>query len=163
MLEAHSLKAGQKTKLWVTFVTENAPGPFEKIITLETDAPGQEKIELFMIGTVKAAPAPKIAVVPRRISLEGLAAGEMKKYKVVVTNPGELPLKVFSVKIKDGTAVKVTGENLPLTVAAGKNADLEFSVTTTMSGNIDERIMIESDAKNAPKSGFAILIKGKIE
>jgi hypothetical protein len=163
VLDAHSLKPGQKTELRVTFATANAPGPFEKIITLEMDVPGQEKIELYMTGSVKAAPAPKITGVPRRINLGNVKVGEVKKYKIAVTNPGDLPLKVSAVKIKAGATVTVAAESLPVTVAAGKNMDLEFSVTAVKQGEIDERIMIESDASNVSKTGFAIFVKGKAE
>ena len=163
MLGKHTLKPGEKTELKVTFATNNLPGPFEKIITIETDVPGQQQVELFMTGTVKEAPGPKIAVNPRKVSLGVLQPNEKKKQIIAVTNPGALPLTITAVNTKKDAGVIVSAELLPLTVAAGQKADLELVITTEKQGAFNERIMIESDAKNAPKSGFVIFVSGKTE
>lgn len=52
---------------------------------------------------------------------------------------------------------------LPLTAAAGQKADLALAVTTGKQGAFNERIMIKSNARNAPKSGFIIFVNGKTE
>lgn len=163
MLGKHTLKPGEKTELKATFATKNLPGPFEKIITIETDIPGQQQIELFMTGTVREAPGPKIAVTPRKTNLGVLQAGEKKKQIIAVTNPGALPLTITAVSAKQGSGVSVSAVSLPVTIAAGEKADLELTVTTEKQGAFNERILIESNAKNAPKSGFIIFVNGKIE
>lgn len=163
MLVKHTLKPGEKTELKTVFDTKNAPGPFEKITTLQTDVPGREQIELVMTGTVKEAPGPKIAVTPRRADLGILKSGEKKKQIITVTNTGELPLTVTAVGAKKGAAVTVIAASLPLTIAPGKTAEAELLVTPGRLGPFNERIMIESNAKNAPKTGFVIFAAGKTE
>ena len=116
-----------------------------------------------MTGTVKEAPGPKIAVNPRKVSLGVLQPNEKKKQIIAVTNPGALPLTITAVNTKKDAGVIVSAELLPLTVAAGQKADLELVITTEKQGAFNERIMIESDAKNAPKSGFVIFVNGKTE
>lgn len=160
MLVKYTLKPGEKTELKTTFATKNLPGPFEKIVTIETDIPGQEQIKLFMTGTVKEAPGAKIAVAPRKTDLGTLKSGEKKEQTIAVTNPGELPLTITGVSTKEGSAVSVSGENLPLTVAAGEKADLKLIVSANRQEVFKERVMIESNAKNAPKSGYVIFVKG---
>ncbi len=59
MLGKHTLKAGEKTELTITFNTTGKPGDFRKDIDIETDAAGQEEMHLTMKGTVKEAPGPK--------------------------------------------------------------------------------------------------------
>lgn len=163
MLGQHTLKPGEKTELKTVFATINAPGPFEKITTLQTDASGQEQIEVIMTGTVKEAPGPKISVLPRRIDLGVVKPGETKKQKIAVTNPGELPLTITAVGTKKGAGVIAVAESLPVTIAAGQKTDLELVITAGRQGAFNERIMIESNAKNAPKTGYVIFVTGKTE
>jgi hypothetical protein len=163
VLGKHTLKPGEKTELKATFATKNLPGPFEKIITIETDIPGQQQIELFMTGTVKEAPGPKIAATPRKIDLGVLKPGEKKKQILTVTNPGALPLTITAVGTKKGASVDVSAGSLPLTIAAGQKADVELVVSTEKQGAFNERIMIESNAKDAPKTGYIIFVNGKTE
>lgn len=163
MLGKHTLKPGEKTELKAVFNTKDAPGPFEKITTIQTDASGQEQIDLFMVGTVKEAPGPKITILPRRIDLGILKPGESKAQVISATNPGELPLKITGITTKKGSPVSVATGSLPLTVAAGQKTDVELTVLVGKSGPFNERIAIESNAKNAPKTGFVILVTGKVE
>ena len=157
------MKPGEKTELKVTFATANLPGPFEKIITIETDIPGREKIELFMVGTVKEMPGPKIAIANRKIDIGIAGVGEKKKVIVEVTNPGEQPLTITSIGTKIDTDITVVAEMLPLTVAAGRKENLLLVIVAGKPGVFNQRVMIESNAKNAPKTGFVIFVSGKAE
>lgn len=163
MLGQHTLPPGEKTELKAVFDTKNAPGPFEKITTLQTDAPGQEQIELVMTGTVKEALGPKIAVLPRRTDLGVVKAGEAKQVKITVNNPGELPLAITAVKARPGTGVTVAAGALPARVAAGQKVELMLTISAGRPGTFTERISLESNAKNAPKSGFVILVSGRVD
>ena len=116
-----------------------------------------------MTGTVKEAPGPKIAITPRKTDLGILKPGEKKKQIIAVTNPGELPLTITAVSTKKGASVIAVAESLPVTITAGRKADLELAITAGRQGAFNERIMIESNAKNAPKSGFVIFVNGKTE
>jgi len=163
VLGKHTLKPGEKTELKVTFVTINAPGPFEKIVTIDIDAPEKKQYEVIMTGTVKEAPGPKISILPRRSDLGILKLGEKKKQKIAVTNPGERPLTITAAKTKSGASIAVVADTLPATIAAGQTANVELTIEAGKQGAFSERILVESNAKNAPKTGFVILINGKIE
>jgi hypothetical protein len=116
-----------------------------------------------MTGTVKEAPGPKISITLRRINLDILKPGEKKKQIIAVTNPGELPLTITAVSVKKDAGITVSATSLPVTIAAGQKADLELTVTTVGQGAFNERVTIESNAKNAPKNGFTIFVSGKTE
>jgi hypothetical protein len=87
----------------------------------------------------------------------------MKKQKITVMNPGERPLMITAAKTKSGAIVAVTIDTLPATIAAGQTTDVELTISAIKQGTFSERILIESNAKNAPKTGFVILVNGKIE
>jgi len=157
------LKPGEKTELKAVFDTRNAPGPFEKITTIQTDAPGQEQLELVMTGTVQEAPGPKIAVLPRRTDLGAVRTGEAKPVRITVANPGELPLTITAVKTKTGAGIAVAAAALPLQIAAGQKIEVALAITAGRAGTFTERIHLESNAKNAPQSGFVILVSGRAE
>lgn len=163
MLGKHTLKPGEKTELQVTFATANSPGLFEKIVTIDVEAPEQKQYEVVMIGNVKEAPGAKIAMTSRKVELGTIKQGEPKKQKISVNNPGELPLTIQKANVKSGAGIMVSVEALPVTIAGGQAADVELAVTALKVGAFNERVIIESNAKNAPKTGFVIQVSGKAE
>lgn len=163
MLGKHTLKPGEKTELKVIFDTINAPGQFEKIVTIDIDSPEKKQYEVVMTGTVKEVPGPKISILQRRFDLGLFKPGEQKKQKFTVTNPGERPLTVTAAKTKSGAIVEVVAGTLPTTIAAGQAVAVELTIKASGKGVFSERILIESDAKNAPKTGFVVVVNGKIE
>jgi hypothetical protein len=163
VLGKHTLKQGEKTELKITFATINAPGPFEKIVTIDIETPEKKQYEVVMTGNVREAPGAKITMASRKVDLGVARLGEAKKQKISVRNPGELPLTIYKVSVKSGAAVSVGIEVLPATIAAGMTADVELAVTPVKSGAFTERIVIESNAKNAPKTGFVMQVIGTAE
>jgi hypothetical protein len=83
--------------------------------------------------------------------------------KITVTNPGELPLTITAVKARPGTGVTVSAGALPARVTAGQKAELMLTISAGRPGTFTERISLESNAKNAPKSGFVILVSGRVD
>lgn len=163
MLGKHSLKPGEKTELTTVFTTKNAPGPFEKITTLQTDAPGQEQIELMMFGTVRETPGPKISVSPRRLDLGVIKKGDTKKLKILITNPGERPLIITSIKTRSDALAHVVPPMLPMTIDPGKSVETDLAISSEKPGALSERIYIISNAKNTSETGFVIMVIGKVE
>jgi len=161
VLGQHTLKPQEKTELKLVFKTTNAPGLFEKIATLVTDAPGQEQIELHMRGTVKEAPGAKIAVQPRRIDVGDLNGGEKKEVTITVMNNGNRPLVITAVTCREKAAVSVSSSSLPLQIAAGEKGTMTLSITAERSDVFSERLYVISNAKNAPASGFVLLLTGR--
>src|SRR3974377_354825 len=106
MLGKHTLAPNEKTALKVSYATAGRPGAFEKKVTLTTNIPGHETIEIFMMkGEVLEAPGPKIAVVPRRVILAGAERSTGKKQVFSITNEGSLPLVIPDIRSKDGKNV----------------------------------------------------------
>ncbi len=163
MLGKRALNPGEKTEMKVTFNTAGAPGPFRKRITMTTNAPGQEEIQLSMTGNVREAPGAKIQVNPRKGDFGTVQAGSTARLQYTVTNTGTLPLflkRVFSQESKhiysDWTAVEMV-------IDPGQSAVITIEITPQKPGVYSERLVIVSNAKNAPKSGYIILGTGRVE
>lgn len=162
MLGKHRLDPNEKTELTISFKTEGSPGIFKKSVTLSTNIPGQEKIEIFSIkGEVLEAPGAKISVKPRRISIEGPELGTGKKQIISVTNEGSLPLEISRIRSKDGKTVYFDGdEEGVFVVEPAQTRTMELSVKANK-GAKPERdfILIDSNAKNAGESGYFLLVQ----
>jgi len=164
VLGKHILKAAEKTELVITFATANAPGPFEKIVTIDVEGPEKRQYEVIMTGSVKEAPGAKISMATRRIAVGKLKVGEQRKQVIKVTNSGELPLVIQGVSVVKGEGpIKVAAEGVPMDIKGGQTAEIELIVTGLKAGEFSERVSIESNAKNAPKTGYIIQLTGKIE
>jgi hypothetical protein len=162
MLGKHTLDPKEKTELKVHYATEGRPGPFEKVITLTTNIPGQEKIDIFKIkGEVREAPAAKISVAPRRITFEGNERSTGKTQALAITNEGSLPLVITGIHSKDGKTIYYDG-------AKEGNITIEPAQTKTIEIHVEgghgesasrEFIIIDSNAKNAGKSGYFLILE----
>jgi len=162
MLGKHTLAAGEKTELLVTYLTQGRPGPFDKKVTFSTNIPGEEKIEIFTLsGDVREAPGAKIAVAPRRVTIEGDALNTGKKQVFSVKNEGSLPLVIKNMQSKDGKNVYFDGaKDGDITVEPGKDLDVELQLNGRSNvGSNSELILIESNAINAGSSGLFLMIQ----
>lgn len=158
MLGKHRLGPNEKTELKVSYGTDGRPGPFEKTVTLTTNIPGQESIEIFTVkGQVREAPAPKISVSPRRITLEGADKTAGRKQSLAVKNEGALPLVVSRIASKDGKTVYFDGN---LTVDPAQTRTIEIQLKGAAGENPDrEYLLIDSNAKNAGDSGYFLIVQ----
>jgi len=162
MLGKHTLAAGEKTELLVTYLTQGRPGPFDKKVTFSTNIPGEEKIEIFALsGDVREAPGAKIAVAPRRVTIEGDALNTGKKQVFSVKNEGSLPLVIKNMQSKDGKNVYFDGaKDGVINVEPGKDLDVELQLMGRSDvGSNSELILIESNAINAGSSGLFLMIQ----
>jgi len=162
VLGKHTLAAGEKTELQVTYLTQGRPGPFDKKVIFSTDIPGEEKIEIFSLsGDVREAPGAKIAVAPRRVTMEGDDRNAGKKQAFSVKNEGSLPLIITNMRSKDGKNVYFDGaKDGNITVDPGKEGNIELQLMGRSGVNSDsELILIESNAVNAGESGLLLMIQ----
>ena len=162
MLGKHTLNAGEKTELKVTYLTQGRPGPFDKKIIFTTNIPGEEKIEIFkMEGDVKEAPGAKIVVAPRRVAIEGADINTGKKQVFSVKNEGSLPLIITSMRSKDGKNVYYDGARAGnITIEPGKSQDVELQLKGKAEVGTDrELILIDSNAINAGNTGLFLMIQ----
>jgi hypothetical protein len=164
MLGKHTLAAGEKTELQVTYLTQGRPGPFDKKVIFSTNIPGEEKIEIFQLsGDVREAPGAKIAVTPRRVVIEGDDLNAGKKQVFSVKNEGVLPLVINSMRSKDGKNVYYDGaKDGVITVEPGKELNVELQLKGRPDVNSgSELILVESNAINAGESGLFLMIQYK--
>jgi uncharacterized membrane protein len=162
MLGKHRLEPKEETELKVTYKTEGSPGIFRKSVTLSTNIPGHEKIEVFSIkGEVLEAPGAKISVKPRRITVEGNERSTGKKQIISITNDGTLPLEISRIRSKDGKTIYFDGEKEGIfVVEPAQTKTMELRVEAD-SGAEPKRdfILIDSNAKNAGESGYFLLVQ----
>ena len=162
MLVKHALEPGEKVELQVAFDTEGRPGPFEKKVTLTTNIPGQEEVEVFVMkGTVREAPAAKISVEPRKIVLEGQELNTGRKQVLSISNQGNLPLVVGRIHLKDGNTVYYDpNQQGNVTIEPDQTKEIGIELKGSDRGTrSQEYILIDSNAKNAGKTGYVILVQ----
>ncbi len=161
MLGKHTLGPKETTSLKIIFATEGRPGPFRKTVTLSIDGPTVEEMEIAMEGTVREAPVPKIKVVPRRVDLGGVAEGKIIEQEFAVTNTGTVPLVVSRISAQLSRKVffpESKEERMVIAPGATKKLKLPLKVDRP-SGEYEEEVLIESNAKNAPKGGYVIMVR----
>jgi hypothetical protein len=162
MLGKHTLAAGEKTEVVVTYLTEGRPGPFDKKIIFSTDIPGEEKFEIFRIsGDVREAPGAKIAVSPRRVVIEGDALSTGKKQVFTVKNEGTLPLVINNMRSQNGNNIYYdAARDGEITIEPGRERDVELQLKGKSYVDADrELILIDSNAVNAGSSGLFLMIQ----
>ena len=162
MLGKHTLAAGEKTELIVTYLTQGRPGPFDKKVTFSTNIPGEEKIEIFNLnGDVREAPGAKIAVTPRRVAIGGNDKNTGMKQVFSIKNEGSLPLVIKNMRSKDGKNVYFDGEkdgNITIEPGKERGVELRLKGRADVDGN-SELILVDSNAINAGGTGLFLMIQ----
>jgi hypothetical protein len=161
MLGKHTLNPDEKTDLKVTFETEGRPGPFQKKVTFTTNVPELDNVEVFSIkGVVKETPAAKILVEPRKVLLQGIEISAGKKQNFSVTNQGSISLIITRIHSKDGTTVYFdAGTHGEMIVEPNQTKSLELELPAKKGEGSQEYILVESNARNAGKAGYFIIVQ----
>ena len=110
---------------------------------------------------MEEAPGAKIAVVPRRVVLEGVERGTGKKQAFSITNEGSLPLVITDIRSYDGKTVYFDGSRTGnITIEPGQTKIRELQLPG-IDGDKEkgEYILIRSNARNAGNSGLHIMIQ----
>ena len=161
MLVKHTLKPNESTSLTITYKTLNLPGPFRKTIDISTDIPGQEEVEITIEGSVKEAPGAKIQVTPRKLELGVLPVGVQKKQSVTIANIGALPLHIRKISGKDSKKIYFDASSQgEMVIDSGRSTSVELAISRDQAGTFTELLNIESDARNATKGIFVIIVSG---
>ncbi|MBN2317963.1 MAG: DUF1573 domain-containing protein [Acidobacteria bacterium] len=162
MLGKHTLQPNEKTELKVTYSTEERPGLFEKEVTLTTNIPGQEKIEIFRIrGNVKEAPSARIAVTPRRVILDETERSTGKKQAFSITNEGTIPLVISRIRFRDDSNIFFDGaDEGNLTIEPDQTETIEIQLDPDNEAEPSQKyILIECNARNAGASGYFLIVQ----
>jgi hypothetical protein len=160
VLGKHTLASREKTSLQVVFDTKDSPGSFQKTATITTSAPSVQELEVTMKGSVKEAPAAKIRVAPRRIDLGSITVGSAHKRELTITNEGSLSLEIRKIYEKGTSVIYFDGgKDGEMQIEPGKTRKLEITLRPGKSGDkVQELIIIDSNAKNATKGGYVIMV-----
>lgn len=161
MLGKHALAPKEKSFLKVTFDTEGRPGPFRKTILISTDILGEEEVEIILEGIVKEAPAAKIRVTPRRIDLGKIKPPYSAHQSLIITNTGVLPLVIKRIYTKGNGAVYFDAVNQgDMVIQPGLTRQVDFEIIADKMGEqVHELIIIESNAKNAPRGVYTVVVQ----
>ena len=162
MLGKHTLAPNEKTELKVTYSTSGRPGPFEKIVTLTTNIPGEEKIEIFtMHGEVREAPSAKISVTPRRVVLDETERSAGKKQTFSITNNGSLPLEITRIRYRDGSKIFLDGaRDGNLVIGPDQTKTIELQLDSDNGTEPSQKyVLIECNARNAGASGYFLIVQ----
>jgi len=130
---------------------------------MTTNAPGQEEILISMKGSVKEAPGAKIQVTPRRADIGKIKAGAEATARFTITNTGTLPLVLIRVYSQADKHIYADWTGRELVIEPGKSAAIRLDLKPQKPGPYSERFVIESNAKNAPKTGYIIVAAGEVE
>jgi hypothetical protein len=163
VLGKHTLKAHESTILTTVYNTLNLPGPFRKTVTLTTDVPGQNEIEITLEGVVKEAPCAKIQVTPRRFDVGVLKPGSEKKQTITIANTGTLPLHVKKIFGRESNKIYSEFGSEGLVIEPGRSVTRELVIRQDQVGGFTELIGIESDARNGTRGVFVVVANGKVE
>jgi uncharacterized membrane protein len=161
VLGKHTLDAKEKTSLRIVYDTKGLPGPFRKIVTISTDIPSQKEVKVTMEGTVREAPGAKIAITPRKVLLGTMKPGSLNRREFSIANTGKLPLVIQKIHLKGGaTTYFDSSKGEPMVIEPGSTKKLELDIKiNNADGQHQELIVIESNAKNAPGSGYVIMVQ----
>jgi hypothetical protein len=118
-------------------------------------------LEVTIEGTVKEAPAAKIQVTPRRIDLGKIKTPHVIKQSLVIANTGTLPLVIKKIYGKGNGVVYFDGaKESDMVIQAGLTKKIDVEIVGDKPGEqVRNQIIIESNAKNAPKGGYVVIVQ----
>jgi hypothetical protein len=164
VLGKHALKPKEKTELKIIYNTVGRPGAFRKNINITTNVPGQEEIEMTMSGVVREAPGAKIQVAPRKFDFGAADAGAVVQIAYTVTNAGALPLIISRIYSQERRDVYFDGaDGTAITIDPGKSQTVRIELKPSKPGPYADRVVIASNAKNATKGNYIVMVSGQVK
>jgi hypothetical protein len=162
VLGKHTLMSGEKTELKAIFETAGRPGPFRKIVSLSTNIPGQEDIEVFsMTGSVKEEPSAKIQIDPRRVLIHKIEPGMVRKQDFTIKNNGTIPLVISKIYAQTKNHIYYNGAkegNIILKPGQTKSLELLLELTV-FEKQSEEMIVFVTNARNANKGNYMVIVQ----
>jgi hypothetical protein len=162
VLGKHTLSPDESTTLKVIYNTEGSPGPFQKRIYMKTNLPGRGVVTATISGTVKAAPAPKIEVTPRKIAMGEVQKDSLFQQRFQIVNSGQVPLNVKRIYSPRTDVVLTTALSDGLTIQPGQTTSIELSFRPNRSGSVTEVFFFDTNARNARNGQYAVMLIGRV-
>ena len=157
LVSANTVDPGQEGKIKVTFNAGGYSGPVAKYIYVDTDDPGQPRVQLKITADVEVPPSARIDLNPYAQEVGLIIEGEDVEAKLTLANKGELELQV---DCNQKSAIFLAGGKpvtFPLRIAAGK----EVALTLKMSlpnrvGVLREYVVLRSNDPQRPSLSFSL-------
>ncbi|HVO74304.1 MAG TPA: DUF1573 domain-containing protein [Ignavibacteriaceae bacterium] len=159
--EKKELKPGESTNINVQFNTNGRSGKQRKSVYVETNDPGNEKLELKIYGTViqkmkesVGSNQPKIYFDESQHDFGMVKEGNVVDYTFKFTNKGDAPLEIKDVQTSCGcTAALVSSK----TVGPGQEGTLKVELNTKdRTGKMSRVITISSNDPEEPSKVLSI-------
>jgi uncharacterized membrane protein len=161
VLGKHQLNPKEDAVLKMIYHTEGRPGPYEKRIYLITDSLVQPNLEITLKGEVLPAPAAQIKIEPRKLNIGSLQKGSQKEINFKVSNQGNEPLEITKIYSATGKTLVIRKEEARTRIPRNESTELEITFQTTTIGPFVEVLLIDSNARNALKGQYAVMVIGE--
>jgi copper(I)-binding protein len=116
------LQPGKTGEIKITFNSANFSGKVSKTVFLDTNDPKSPAYTLTLTGTITE----EIQIAPRQLNLGKIKVGTPKGMTITVTNRGDRPLKLISVKAQIPQLAATIRKNQ---LKAGESGTIDVTVT----------------------------------
>lgn len=142
-----TIQAGSSATLTITFKPA-AAGNASGNVSISNNATSSPVV-ISLTGTGQTSGNGSVSVSPTSLAFGSVAEGSYSTLPVTISNSGAADLSITGLAMSSGN-YNWTGPSIPLSIAAGKNANvnIEFSPKTT--GSLPATLTISSDAPGAP-------------
>jgi hypothetical protein len=161
VLGKHQLNPKEDTVLKMIYHTDGRPGPYEKRIYLMTNSLVQPNLEIALKGEVLPAPAAQIRVKPRKINIGSLQKDSQKEIDFKVSNEGNESLEITKIYSATGKTLVIPKEEARARIPPKETIKLGIAFQTTTIGPFVEVLLIDSNARNALKGQYAVMVIGE--
>ena len=158
MLGQHTLDPGEETPLKVIYNTDGRPGPFEKRVFLKTNLPGRGIATVSITGTVRAAPAAKIEVRPRKIYLENSKNNTLIHQHVDVLNSGQASLVINKIYCLRQDNIQLQEQPLQIVIEPNRTMAIGFDFEPLHEDPFIDIVFFDTNARNARNGQYAIML-----
>lgn len=145
---------GDKTQVEVIYRTEGRPGPFKKLVSVQSDDPTSPNLLLEIRGNVIPRPAPSLALPKPRVAIPPGEPGTVACFSLSVTNRGQEPLEIRRVASQDGQVVLWAKT---LTMAPGETRELPLKLTRPAAPSKQLPFRVESNDPRRPMQYFFVV------
>ena len=126
-----------------------------------TDSLVQPKLEITLEGEVLPASAAQIRVEPRKINIGSLQKGSEKEINFKVSNEGNQSLEITRFYSATGKSLVIRKKEARTRIPPEESMKLGITFQTTTIGPFVEVLLIDSNARNALKGQYAVMVIGE--
>jgi hypothetical protein len=142
-----TIAAGNSSNFNVKFAP-TASGSVSGTMSLVSNAPTSPTVVSFS-GSGGPAASPVISVSPGSVSFGAVTVGSKTTQSVTISNTGNASLTITAASLS-GSAYKMSGVSLPLTIATGGESRLTVIFAPTSTGSASGSVSLMSNAPTSP-------------